>query len=393
MRRPIVAGLALGFVLTLAGPIARAATDIVPPEVLAWNRHGVWMFGAFVVEKGPAPPPIWDPEAVVLIHDGTNPDLVAGSYVFGSSPGFGEFRGVVHGKDGLRLKGQLFDQILGDGKFSITMDSTLDHFIGTFKFASFDRPKRTITISAAYNRFDYTAGEGPDVSNLELRLAFSERNEAQGLKTGKTADLIVFVVNHGPQAFPIDIQDLRLTFQPEPVTVTKIVPVEGPREIYPKLAAPIVSPVRVPLVVKDLLILLVRFEVHESLAGQTLVVDADFPVVHPGEPLAVFRTAHREIMVRGVPVKFTLRNLDDANPIHIFLSDDPDPFSEATRVPANGSLKLQPPSLRIGQGLTFKAGRNGSVLAQCNGTVLGPGKANIVYDPSMPAFLALCCGC
>ena len=372
-----------------------------PPEVLPWNRHGVWEIQDTTL-TGDLPSTL-SQGVLTFAHDPEAPKLVTGG--FGLEVAGQAFELLVLGKTsgsgGLRLSAMLFLDAdpdpdvtvwLRTGRLKIAMQPNLRAFKGTIEIT--DVLDGTTVgkgdITGTYDRSLFEPSDGPDMSNLELQAAFGSTKD---LKPGKKASLVVFLVNHGPHAFPSEIQDLRVQFDPVPVEITKVKATTGAKLFEYDGTLPTQSPLRTNLAVLDLLVVAIQFVVPESMAGHDLMATVDLPSASVVGPPEVPRTVQVTKHVTGLTIAFKLENLDEANPIHIFLDGTPDPFSEDTRVPAGGSAQLKLLDLQLNQSLTFKAGRNGSVLAQCSGTVLRPGRANIVYDPSMPPFLALCCGC
>jgi hypothetical protein len=277
------------------------------------------------------------------------------------------------------------------------MDPGLHRFLGKVKFKN---PKLKGEFVGVYDR---TTTGRPDVSDLVLRVVFTKNQKAKGLKPGGTATVLIALENLGPQPFQVGIQDLRLVFEfapgsggaPFPVEILKILTIDGIRGFDIELAPNTLAPLRLPMSIKDALILGVKFAVPVAAAGNVLTVRADLPPVDPGEPDPIVLTDEDSVQVNGVTITFKLKNTHDQNPIHI-TRDDGRPaaqqFTEDNRVAPGGSLSLKLTDLRLGEELVFIAGRGGTIFGRCSGRVLGPGKATITWNPMLPTFLRLSCG-
>jgi hypothetical protein len=295
------------------------------------------------------------------------------------------------------VKFKIDDPVHGEGTLVVVMDPGLHLFAGSVKFKD---PKLKGSFVGLYDR---SLPGTLDVSDVALRVAFTEKQKEKGLKPGGKATVLVALANLGPQAFPTGIQDLRLTFafdpgnggNPFPVEIVKILTIDGIRGFDLELDPASMAPLRVPFAIKDELILGVQFAVPAEAAGHQLTVSADLPPVDPGEPNPLVLTDQDTAPVAGITVALKLQNTQDQNPIHIVLDDGrpaSQQFTEDNRIKPGGSRTIKVTGLRVGVVLDFIAGRGGTILGSCSGTVLGPGKATVTWNPTLPPMLRLSCG-
>lgn len=397
--RPRLARLlvAVGLVLLMSPP-ARAADD-----VLVWNRNGIWQVAApvdlFLGDLFPVG--TWKIGLFAFTYPDANDPTAVASVIGGVDLGrLVMADGETSGKNGLKLKMAFTDPEHGDGALTLLMDPGLHRFVGKVKFKNLKSKGEFVGV---YDRYSANIIGRPDSSDLALRVAFSEKQKAKGLKPGGTATVLVALQNFGPQPFHVGIQDLSLVFEfapgssgdPFPVEILKILTIDGIRGFDLELAPDTFAPLRLPMSIKDALILGVKFAVPVEAAGHVLTVRADLPPVDPGEPNPIVHTDEDSIQVNGVTISFKLQNTQDQNPIHIALDDGrtaAEQFTEDNRVAPGGSRKLKVTDLRVGEELVFIAGRSGTIFSRCSGRVRGPGKATITWNPTLPTFLRLSCG-
>ncbi|MCC6765556.1 MAG: hypothetical protein IT293_12925 [Deltaproteobacteria bacterium] len=386
--------------LCLVALLSPATSHAADGDVLAWNRNNAWVVAAPVeLFLGPLPLSSWNVDAFAFSYPDPGDPKIVESEIFVTGVPFQPFYtavGKAAGTQGLKLKFKLDDPTHGPGTLVLIMDPGLHRFTGAVKFKNEGLKGTFVGI------YDRTLPGTPDVSDVALRVAFTEKQKAKGLKPGGKATVLVALSNLGPQAFPVGIQDLRLVFEfapglfglPFPVEILKVVPIDGVRDFAIELPPAPMAPLQVPFAIKDVLLLGVQFRVPAEAAGHRLTAIADLPSVDPGDPGPLALTDQDSAPIVGLGVAVKLKNTNDANPIHI-VRDDGRPasqqFAEENRIAPGGSRTIKVTDLRAGTVLTFIAGRGGAALASCTGTVVQSGKATVTWDPTMPSFLRLVC--
>ncbi|MCC6846902.1 MAG: hypothetical protein IT294_00265 [Deltaproteobacteria bacterium] len=397
IRLHLARHLALCVVALLSPATARAADG----DVLAWNRNNAWVVPIPIeLFVGPVSFGGWDADAFAFRYPNAGDPKVVEVAVFSTGYPFGPSYtalGKASGGAGLKLKFKIADPVHGDGKLEVVMDPGLHLFTGTVKFGG---PKRKGQFIGVYDR---TLPGTPDNHDLSLRVAFTQKQKEKGLKYGGKATVLVALENTGTQAFPQGVQELRLAFtfapgnggMPFPVQILKILTIDGLRDFDFDLDPGEMAPLRTSLAVKDVLLLGVQFLVPSEAAGHDLTVIADLPPVDPGEPNPIVQTDQDTAPIVGLRLAVKLRNINDQNPIHIVLDDGrpaSEQFTEENRITPGGSRTIKFGDLRVGDVLEFIAGRQGTILDTCSGTVLQSGKATVTWDAAQPPFLRLTCG-
>jgi hypothetical protein len=265
-------------------------------EVLAWHRNNAWVVANPVeLFAGPLPFGSWDVGTFGFTHPEADDPKVVEVLILSTGFPFGPSvtaRGTASGTAGLKAKFKIDDPVHREGTLVVVMDPGLHRFIGTVKFKA---PKLKGSFVAVYDRF--FAGNA-NVSDLSLRVVFTEKQKEKGLKPGGKATVLVALENRGPQAFHVGIQELRLTFafapgnggMPFPVEILKVLTIDGIRGFDLDFTPGTMAPLRLPFAIKDELILGVQFTVPNEAAGHDLTVTADLPPVDPGEPNPIVLT-------------------------------------------------------------------------------------------------------
>lgn len=385
--------------LALWPPLATPARA----EVRVWEHQGIWQIPKTPLEgKHSDGSPITD---VALIATNIAFTYLGQSDAVTAFYFAGNLQGIVSGKLGLRMKGTVIDPLLGDGTFTFTMADTLDRFTGVMKLKktlpSGRVRKGKLRISATFVPYSqHPDTMQSDVYDLGIGLEFAAAKSGKPLEPGKKAVLVAFLVNRGPNPLPLGIYELRIVFGPQPVPILNVIEKQGVGDLGDfEVPDGQLSPIRVPLVLKDGAVIAVKFEVPESLAGQTLTADARIiPVIDLNDASQDDTAQHAEIRVRDpneVTVKFTLQNFDASFPIHIFQVGTPNPCNPDTRVPAGGKRTLKVSALP-GTFLSFAAGREKSpgssecvIYDTCGGTIVQAGSAKVTW---LPMFGDLFCG-
>jgi hypothetical protein len=376
---PIRSRLLLGLAVT-ATLLASTTPRPAVADVLPWGGNGVWAIASTLDCLGP--PNFFGIQGSLDLQQ-LGPALVAGTW-----SGGGTLEGTLRGREGYTLKGRFDHPQCGEGKVTLKLGGDFRNVEGTLKF-----PGAKGVVSGLYLR------DAADSYDVGLRLAFAAAKKGV-IKTGKSAVLTVFLENRGPQPIPIDTLLLRLRFSGavgfQKVAVLKrLADIDFGVDLDPDAPQ---AELALPVAAGELLILAVKFRPPIDLAGTTLRVDADF-VADPaagdlGEPAPFVppAAAFAEIDVEGLSVKLKLVNKDTQN-IHIFLADDPDPFSERTRIAPGRSKTIKLTGRQFGEEIDLGAGRLGTTLDTCQtGALQRSGKGTVVWDPiNFPSFLALRC--
>ncbi len=391
--RLLVAGLVL-----LVGLAAPAAAD-----VRVWEHNGRWLMPKTPLEgkhdDGSPIVDVFQVETFLLFDYVGQTDAVTGTFFLGT------LLGTVSGKHGLRMKGTVSNELLGDGTFTIVMADTLDAFTGVMKLKRTlpDGRVRKGKLRIAARFVPYSLDPDtlqPDTYDLGIALEFAAAKSGKPLEPGKKAVLVAFLVNRGPHPLPLGIYELRIVFGPQPVPILNVVEKQGTGDLGAfEVPDGQLSPIRIPLVLKDGAVIAIKFEVPESLAGQLLTADARIvPAIDLDDATQDDTAQHAEIRVRDpneVAVKFTLKNIGGTLPIHIYEVGTPSPCTAATRVAPEGKKTLRR-SYLPGTLVQFAAGRETSpgsteclVFDTCSGTIVREGSATITW---LAPFGDLICG-
>lgn len=382
---------AAGLLAALCVVSALASAARADEEVLAWSRLSAWGVEEPVeLFAGPLPFGSWSADVFEFGYpDPADEKLVAMAIFDATQPVVPKVMATctASGSEGLKLKCPIEDLEEGEGTLVLVMDPGLHRFTGEVKFKS---PRLKGEFVGVYER---TFPGPPDVSDVSMRVGFTEKQKQKGLAPGGKATVLVSLVNFGPQAFPLGVQNLRLAFafdpgdagSPFPVEILKVLTIDAVRGWDIDLVPATMAPLVVPFAIKDELVLGVQFSVPAEAAGHELTVTADLPQVDPGDPGPLSVTAADSVPIAGLDVGVRMRNTHDENPIHIVL-DDGRPASEqlleSDHIKPGRSRKLKVGGVRGGDVLTFLAGRGGTVLGTCAATVLGPGTVTVTWDPT-----------
>lgn len=358
-------------------------------KVPLWERSGLWLIGPTGGE--PSPLPCWEEDQRLWrIETVVENALVQGTA--GVEDGRGNLQGKVKSKSGATLKGSLFVEGCGDGKFKLKMNGDLRTASGSVKFPGQKNGKR-LALEAGY------LSAAGDVYDLDFFVEFAAKKKGV-LPANKNAVIALILDNQGKFPLPLPESFVRLTFN-FPIKVSKVAVIRQDLSLKPAVDVDKKTPVTtldVPVAVADRYAIGIKFEPPFEASGKTFRVDAalmdgeDRNVV-PMSPVPdiPMLTSSSEIEVGPIPITLKFKNKGDEN-VHIFLADNPKPFSKKTRV-TPGSTKTLKIGAAFGQSFEIGAGAAGVRRWTCTtGAVAQPGSGTVVFEPNPVAeFLSLRC--